>query len=614
MPLPIMVSSEAVTPYRGSFHFVNKDASNLNKRNAEEAFSISSHVTNKYYRWAKVNRSRGGREGYSNPSSCDVSRRRSAEDKPPSMVDTDSCRSSFSDEVSHRTICWQLGSGANADSESNGNTPSSTESSGLINESIIPENEHDDVYTNSQCLAETVSSTLSNRIDWNGAPDWGACPIFQKEALDIYRNFFLSYSYTNSGGPLCRQATEAAWQRRAKDLVSDKKCLHGWYGSVLMLKAHYMQTEQWTLLFPMALNHQNRSLTLIREHIQQDMRPSESLVMCIFYISAMGFYSGDIDSNKEHGRALWRFVDDLGGLDALTPDTRSHVLLADNANSRFTLTRPHLDFSRWDPGSFQDQPEFAEYGSLLSESEYQYHRWDDAFLLVDDDISERLSTYVAMHREFMAAHLLAVKLMQAKEEHAGQTILGWLHGRRPALSSWTMVLFSDIKESFTPQTRLSRAVRRQLQACICLGVSYAMSFAYGFSMPLHKWLLYIPIHQLRPQIEILLEFMVKRGSVSTTSTTHLSHHEPLLFLFFVGACAEQVSDDAGKRPALLADRRWHSARFAEVSHLLGLRTWREAQRILKRFIYKEDVMDRFVEGLFEQRADLLRFGSLLGES
>jgi hypothetical protein len=248
--------------------------------------------------------------------------------------------------------------------------------------------------------------------------------------------------------------------------------------------------------------------------------------------------------------------------------------------------------------------------------EIQYRRWDEAFLLPDDALSEDLHNYIMAHREFMAAHALAGRLSSEKEQCAADAVFYWLHRRRAALSSWTMTLYCDIIETISPQTRLSRCIRRQLQACVCLAVSYAMSFVYGFTLPLKLWLLYIPVQNLRPQIEILLRDMAKRGTVpsvasSATTTSSsipplaISHHETLLFLFFIGACAEEISDEAGKRPELLLDRRWHSTRFCEMTKILGLRTWKETKRVLQRFLYGDGVvLDRFVEGLFELRNNL----------
>ncbi|OAP60098.1 hypothetical protein AYL99_05100 [Fonsecaea erecta] len=614
-----------VAAYQGTFHFVNKDASNLNKRDAEEAFSISSHVTNKYYRWAKNNRHIGGSRDVllsRNPHGLGF-----REAQPDSSdTDNDSYVGSSNDEATIRMICWQLGSGTNP---SGGGSASPRGSPEPIPQ-ICSDDEQDDQYFRPELwpagMMREESPVLPKQPDWD-APDWAACPRFQKEALDIFRGFCLSFSSINTPGNVSRQSMDLSWRRKANNLVTDKKCLHGWYASVLTLKAYFMQPECYNFLYPMALKHQNRSLMLLREHIRLDPQPSESLIMCIWNIANMAFYSGDLESNVAHASALWEIVDGLGGVDKLSPDTRAQVILADNGHSRFTLTRPRLDYARFDPGSFQQQPGFEQYGFLLSDADFQ--RWDETFLLPEDEISDSLENYVNMHRELMAAHALIGRLLcERKGESAVDAIIGWLHRRRAALSSWTMGLYCDIVETITPRTRMSRAVRRQLQACICLAVSYAMSFVYGFTLPLQKWLLYIPVQHLRPQIEILLSYMAKRGTLPSTRAASssrssfsktppppfaMSHHESLLFLFFVGACAEQVSDEAGKRPQLLMDRKWHSTRFCEMSRILGLRTWKEAQRILKRFVYGDGhVLDRFVEGLFEQRAELCRGGSVLG--
>ncbi|KIX02670.1 uncharacterized protein Z518_08612 [Rhinocladiella mackenziei CBS 650.93] len=66
---------------------------------------------------------------------------------------------------------------------------------------------------------------------------------------------------------------------------------------------------------PMALKHQNKSLMLLRAQILQDMRPSESVIMCIWYIANQAFYSDDLETNiSHHEQAVSRFVNELGGI------------------------------------------------------------------------------------------------------------------------------------------------------------------------------------------------------------------------------------------------------------------------------------------------------------
>ncbi|OCT51407.1 hypothetical protein CLCR_08255 [Cladophialophora carrionii] len=609
--------------YRGPFHFVNKNGSNLTRRDSEEAFRISSHVTNKYYQWAKRTRTnqqvrsaqRQPRTHHARERPCASEGNPSESSSPLSLFSIEGREEPSNDESHSKTMCWQLGSGTSIVARRSASPRGSPEPPSQL----FAVGEIDDQYVRPELwpdyLPRTSAPTLPQQFDFS-APDWAACPHFQKEALQFYRSYFLSYSYAGVRQSSLRQLIDTAWHKRATDLVTDKKSLHGWFASVLTMKAVYLQPEAFSILYPMALRHQNTSLRLLRKHIREEQGPSESLLLCIWCISTTAFFYGDTQPNLAHAPALWDAVDRLGGVDALGLDIRALVVLMDNGHSRFTLTRPHLHYSRFDPGAFQDQPELSQYGYLLSDMQSQYRKWDEAYLLPDDALSEDLHSYIMAHREFMAAHALASRLSFQKKQDAADTVFYWLHRRRATLSSWTMSLYCDIVETISPQTRLSRCIRRRLQACVCLAVSYAMSFVYGFTLPLKLWLLYIPIQNLRHQLEILLQDMGKRGtlpSIATPATSNASalpplaitHQETLLFLFFVGACAEEVSDEAGKRPELLVDRRWHSTRFCEMTKILGLRTWKETRRVLQRFLYGDGVvLDRFVEGLFELRNSL----------
>lgn len=606
----------AGTTYRGTFQFVNKNGSNLTVRDAGEAFSISSHVTKTYHQWAKKTRVKNeannrrrsyrGRGGYQR---CSGGNSTTDASVPSATMDNKISASYFNEEAFGKTICWQLASGVDNIRHMCMGPCSSAEHSNQIPE----RNEHDEQYIRIELWpdgARPIPTTVPKQFNFN-APDWAACPLFQKEALKLFRGLFCSYSFASETKFMSPEAVEAAWHRRATKLVSDKKSLHGWFASALTLKAHYLQPELFHVLYPMALSHQNRSYNLLREYISNTDAPSESLILCIWCNALTSFYCGNIEANLAHAAALWIAVDNLGGIEALTPETRAHVILADNGQSRFTLTRPHLHYSTFDPGSFDEQLGFAEHVPLIAETSLRFERWDEAFLLPHDDLSDDLARYVVAYREFIAVHTSVARLRGDKDQQITHAVTYWLHQRRLALASWTMTLFCDIVGDITTVTRLSRRIHRQLQACICLAVSYAMSFIYGFTQPLEKWLLYIPIQNLRPQVELLLSYMLERGASFPGSTSSsapsassppvaITHHEPLLFLFFVGACAEQISTDAGKRPELLADKRWHSTRFCAMARILSLRTWREARKVLQRFLYDDgSVFDRFVEGLFE---------------
>jgi len=62
------------------------------------------------------------------------------------------------------------------------------------------------------------------------------------------------------------------------------------------------------------------------------------------------------------------------------------------------------------------QPEFAHYGPLLPEMQFQFRRWTRHISSLTMNSPSRLANYANMHREFMAAHALAGKLLHGKDE------------------------------------------------------------------------------------------------------------------------------------------------------------------------------------------------------
>lgn len=619
--LKMQTQQLSVAPYKGSFHFVVKNASNLHVRDAEEAFSISSHVTNKYYRWAKRNKSNTPPRSYTDSHYDSASVGGSSSNSPEGPTSMSTEKSSialsgnsrlrdFDKAPAMQTMCWQLGSGTlKAHQKCNTASSSSSPEPPSKDDFVVPldEDEDSDEYED-----EFRYHLLQYHLDPAKPSVYiKPCAQLQRMAYHGLYDLFMSSACTPSrSAPKLQLATQRV-QQHIKDFSGDDKCMHGWYAAVITMRAHFVDPTDYTRLWPMALMHQNRSLTLLREELLSSSGPSEGVLMCIWAICCVGFFSGEMAQNLQHGVAVRRFVDDLGGLCKLSHLARTYIISGDYIHAKFTLTRPYYHHSLFDPGDFRSQAAFEKWTPHVHDFDLHFQRWDEAFLIANDDLSDQLSHYLNMHREYMAAATLAEKLFEEKQEESSDEIFDWLHRRHAALSAWCMSLYCDLTESIGPETRISRTVRRQLQACITLAVACSHCFIMGFTSTRAKWLLYIPVQHLQPQIEILLDYMSKRGSnpTFTSNPRGLSHHESLLWLFFVGACAEQVSDEAGKRP--VSDPVWHSTRFVDMTQLLGLRTWREAQKILKRFLYQESVMDRFVEGLFEQRADLLRFGSPL---
>lgn len=154
-------------------------------------------------------------------------------------------------------------------------------------------------------------------------------------------------------------------------------------------------------------------------------------------------------------------MDDLGGLSALSSFAQAHVIHRDIDHAQFTLTRPYYHYSLFNPGSFGEQPGFDKFMPLVHLSNVDFRRWDQEFIIDNDELSNQVSHLLSMHREFLVAFVLAEKFYEGKREREADEIFEWMYKRRWALSSWSMSLYCDLAESISLTTS-SLAVRRQL--------------------------------------------------------------------------------------------------------------------------------------------------------
>ena len=110
---------------------------------------------------------------------------------------------------------------------------------------------------------------------------------------------------------------------------------------------------------------------------------------------------------------------------------------------------------------------------------------------------------------------------------------------------------------------------------------------------LPMWLIYLPIPQLRKALHTVLETMTSRGT--------LSHPEALLWLFYVGACAEEIARTMGVAfwpdDLELTCQDW----FVDVVERLGLSDLDRIKEILKDFVYEDCFGDTYLEVLLQRR-------------
>ena len=286
----------------------------------------------------------------------------------------------------------------------------------------------------------------------------------------------------------------------------------------------------------------------------------------------------------------------MGGLQALSSLTRLHVIVGDITNANCNLVRPVYDFRKYDPGPWSKQSLAANHDDLLPIDPTHFARWDEAFLNSEDPLSANVSDYLNHQREFVAVQVMT-KIMPADRYEQRDEILEWLHSRRMALRAMCVEVWCDLEDSTSQAqgTKSSLVVRRRMQQSVTLAANWLVWFTMNYENDvLPKWLIHIPFPNLRKSFQDLLDLMATRG--------RLFNLEVLLWLAFVGASAEEASLHAGVRPGM--DEGWFTERFVTLAGSLKLRTWREAKKVLKRFVYDDLVLDRFAESLFAKRDDI----------
>ena len=410
--------------------------------------------------------------------------------------------------------------------------------------------------------------------------------------MHVWRSYFMSFTCAPGASSRLQAIAEQKWRERVADAVGDEAELSAWFAGALMVKIKLINPEDHSRIWPRALMYQSKALACLRSRLKKDPVITERTLLTIWSIATVDFYSGDWQSNHAHCLAINRIVESLGGLNQVSPMTKLHVIIGDIFTANLNLVRPVYDFSEYDAGCWSDQAIASEHNDLLPNDRTHYARWDEAFLSDDDPLSDDISDYLKAQREFVSVHMMT-KTIPANRVQKKDDVLEWLHGRRMALSAISLSIYCDLQEDLeqrVPPAKASLILRRKTQQAVVLCANWLVWFTYENDV-LPKWLIYIPSSNLRKVLQDLLHVMASRG--------RLYNLEVPFWLAFVGASAEKASLHAGIRPGM--DERWFTKWFLTLAKMLKLRTWKQAKKILRRFVYDELVLDRFAESLFVQR-------------
>jgi len=393
---------------------------------------------------------------------------------------------------------------------------------------------------------------------------------------------------------------------RAK-VISNPAMLHGLFAGALSFTTNFLpQTAETPIFWARGVHHHGKCLELTRAQLAGLVNSEDALSM-IHQTTTYSFHCQDFETCRMHHIAMKRIIDGLGGLTLLQPVVKALMILCDTVTASHGPRRPQFDVSHWAPGGWSEEAALRPFDALL-QMHYDprlYQRSDDALFLSNDPFFARLRVHLSLHREALAAEELAGVLTEQQKGRA-DPIYEWFSLRQHALTCYSTQLYRDLVDLETPSSPLH--LQQVFQSCFCLATNYMFQFIIHSATLIG--MAYTPFYHLRTRLTLLLQLLAAQTG------PRLPYEEALLWMFFVGACSEESqgpSRRAATRSALaltagpvhLVEDRWFSIYLALLVNRLGLTNWNEAQRILRRFLYREKVCDRLLQVLLAQKEDLL---------
>ena len=643
--------------YTGPFLFVNKNATNLRSRQREEVFAVRSHAMQIARRSRKppAQSKSQERESQATPEiqKPETPATQSSIGSPP----TESIPS-IQDILEQQQRQFQRGQSSQSRRQSathrfsGAPSPSSALPGAypLPVSNLLPA-EH------AASLSQLVLAPSPTSISPGGLSDSGgaasAPDTFFNSVLQFWRlafmsNFWPAHIYLN---PTHRsvQFTDS-WVRTM--VINSPAMLHGLFSGALSYITNYLPpTDSTPMLWARAIHHHGKCLEETRVQLARPGISTEEALSLINGMTTFSFHCQDLESCQVHRAASMRLLQTLEeGLDSLHPVLKYLLILCDSLIASHVPKRPSIDVESWAPMSWEEEESLRPYDDIFDFDAESHEHTDIAVFLLGtggqmSDFGEHLLELINWHREAIVASDLASTLINASQtvspgiavtstgggRDLADPIYTWLSLRQYALSCLCSMMTADLAEVDGTNSSLASQMRRVFHTCVLLATSYLCQFVLRRDMDA-PCMAYIPYHHLRTQLELLMALMSQhrrtsprpaglggggRGPMSPIPT------DGLLFLFFAGAVIEendgpsrvQASHHAVRaglspspvvgNPGDLIHERWFSVHFAMVSQKLGLDVWENAQRVLKRYVYTERVLDRFLQALVARRLEFL---------
>ncbi|KIX96833.1 uncharacterized protein Z520_07553 [Fonsecaea multimorphosa CBS 102226] len=475
--------------------------------------------------------------------------------------------------------------------------------------------------------ADAVQSQESDRIRsvyphpltllGNGGSDPFAAAALPINALNNHLIQFWELRFIRSLWPSGTSAAAAktarsAWVEELQGAIASRAQLHAMFaGASIYVSRTMQQSPLKKKMLSAALEHKIACISLLKGLV--NARALEINTIKGAYLAAMmHFFAGEFLESRTHFEAVRLMVAEAGGLGQLPWTLVLRIVVMDNMSAHLFLRPPKFAIWEWDPGPWNQQS-FAHSRRVLDiarsqcrnvpllKSEETFHKKLDA----------ALRHYLASHREILFSRNIAHALapndgggndIVTPDAETADEIQSWAHARRYVVSAFCMVMYHDIVDRYSRYTNMSarRRLECELEKTLCLAVEYCQRIIFLFTW--EQIAIYVPFHHLRAGLSRVLEYVSELGDGLE------EHGQVLLYLFFVGAVAEELGDvffaDENRNRGL--SELWFSRHMAALGEKIGVSGFEDSKRVFQLFLYDAPVLDPVLETLLAKRDIFLR--------
>ena len=301
-------------PFQGPFLFINKDATNIKQRSADEAYAIGSHVSGRYARWSKTSRLR---------------RVDTVKSKLVTKPITPEWPERETTEDAYHTASTQPPSSTKSYVQRNSSSQTTTGSSIAI--SKHPR----------RSLVRQSSPNLMTLMQHGNSDPFSASSVqitpFNNYLITTWHTIFTQTVYPSevlSKVPMT--SSESA------DMLACPERIHFLLAWALMLQLSAMPASQTkNRLEVKALTHKSAGMNFLQKNLPTMAKLTA--IRAVWHLLGAEFYSGNSTAALTHFRAMVNMVQSIGGLKSLPWELRKLIVVSDMTLSGMLGTRSAFD-------------------------------------------------------------------------------------------------------------------------------------------------------------------------------------------------------------------------------------------------------------------------------